>query len=211
MKDIESIKDFYTWCDPTEHEACKIFERIRWGNKLTCVYCQGNRVVGINNKKQPYRCKDCKKLFSVKTNTKGISSIRLAKELGVTQKTAWFVAHRIREACVEFITIKGIIEIDETFIGGKEANKHESKKLKQGRGTVGKVAVKGAISREEKQAVAYPVPSVNHDTIASFRNKHIDANSDIIADECTAYDRHTQLRVNHSKKQYADGIIHQTA
>jgi transposase-like protein len=85
-------------------------------------------------------------MYLLVTARKGISSLQLAKEIGITQKSAWFVLHRLREACSTPAVIdklKGIVELDECFIGGKEANKHEHKKLRMGRGPVGKTAVLG--------------------------------------------------------------------
>lgn len=85
-------------------------------------------------------------MYLLVTARKGISSMQLAKEIGVTQKTAWFMLSRLREAYSDPDSqdkLKGVIEIDECFIGGKEANKHERKKLKAGRGPVGKIAVLG--------------------------------------------------------------------
>ncbi len=89
-------------------------------------------------------------MYLLVTARKGISSLQLAKEIGVTQKTAWFILGRLREACSDPDSIdklRGIIEIDECFVGGKEGNKHESKKLHAGRGSVGKTAVLGMRER----------------------------------------------------------------
>lgn len=76
-------------------------------------------------------------MYLLVTARKGISSMQLAKEIGITQKSAWFMLQRLREACStpdNIDKLRGIIEIDETFVGGKERNKHEHKKLKAGRG-----------------------------------------------------------------------------
>ena len=91
-------------------------------------------------------------LYQVTTNLKGVSSMKLHRDLGITQRSAWFLAHRIREAWKDHgAQFAGPVEVDETFIGGKEKNKHAHKKIKAGRGTVGKAIVVGAKDRETYQ------------------------------------------------------------
>ena len=97
-------------------------------------------------------------MYLLVTARKGISSLQLAKEIGITQKSAWFLLHRLREACgSKFEKLKGIIEIDETYVGGIEANKHKKKKLNAGRGAVGKTAVLGMRERDSGKVKAKPI------------------------------------------------------
>jgi transposase-like protein len=151
-----------------DQEAARVYiEAQLWPNGPRCPVCGlGERITARKGKDGFYQCVQCKEDFTVRTGTifershvplhkwvyamyllvtarKGISSMQLAKEIGITQKSAWFLLHRLREACggSDLSKLKGIVEIDETFVGGIERNKHESKKLKAGRGPVGKTAV----------------------------------------------------------------------
>ena len=141
IKEI-GIVDFLTKTFPNEETAIDFFVSKRWGDTISCPYCQSEKIYKTTGV-QPFKCGECNHKFTAKTGTimegskvsmrvwllamyilgtsrKGISSVQLAKQLGVTQKTAWFMAHRIREACDSVEKLKGIIEVDEVYIGGKE-------------------------------------------------------------------------------------------
>src|ERR1700681_1957763 len=155
---------------PDAESARTYLEGRLWPDGPRCPVCGlGERITA--RKGGFYRCNQCAEDFTVRTSTifershvplhkwvyamyllvtarKGISSMQLAKEIGITQKSAWFVLHRLREACGKDLTkLRGSIEIDETFVGGLESNKHEGDKLKQGRGSVGKTPVLGMRER----------------------------------------------------------------
>jgi len=183
-----------------------------------------------------YRCNQCKEDFTVRTGTifershvplhkwiyamyllvtarKGISSMQLAKEIGITQKSAWFVLGRLREACGDDLgKLKGIIEIDETFVGGKEKNKHEHKKLKAGRGTVGKIAVLGMRERGKGgRTKAMPIGGTDKLNLQAEIKAAVEPGSMLHTDEHKGYlglsPTYGHETVDHSAKEYVrDGV-----
>ena len=149
-------------------------------------------------------------MYILQTARKGISSLQLSKELGITQTSAWFMLHRLREACgVEARPLSGEVEVDEVYVGGKEANRHESKKLKAGRGTVGKQAVLGMRSREGR-VVAKPISDTSGETIGREVYSGVETGSTLYTDEHAAYrqfgDSYDHQTVNHSVKKFVNGM-----
>ena len=220
---------------PDEASATAFFEERRWGDEPYCPHCGSINARAIPNKKpMPFRCRDCRKHFSVRTGTvlaespidlhkwlmaiyllhtdrKGVSSVQMAKELGVTQKTAWFLVHRIRKAMEHRGGLfSGEVEVDETFIGGKERNKHESKKQHAGRGPVGKQAVVGL--RERDGAVrAYPIEATDKSHLQSAIVENVKRGSTIYSDSHPGYiglPGYQHESVAHSLGEYVRGRTH---
>ena len=148
-------------------------------------------------------------IYSVMTARKGVSAMQLSKEIGVQYRTAWYMLHRIREACAsgEF-KLENVVEMDETYVGGKEVNKHADKKLNAGRGSVGKVPVMGAKEREGR-VIAKPVLTASSKTAKEFAQEAIALGSKIYTDDSRIYS-HLSFEhdsVNHSGKQWAKGDV----
>ncbi len=218
----------------TEHKAVKWLEQIRWGNNPVCPHCGGiENISPAPNRKHTYWHKECRNHFTVKTDTimhssklptrkwivaiyyiltarKGISSLQLSKELGITQKSAWFMLQRIREACQQGdFKLSGNVEIDETYIGGKERNKHRKSQLKAGRGAVGKTAIIGLRERGGKTK-AMPIKDITKPTLHGIVRGNVRSGSTIYTDDNPSYTgafrRHKT--VNHSAKEYVNGMAH---
>lgn len=144
-------------------------------------------------------------MYLLVTARKGISSMQLAREIGITQKSAWFVLHRLREACgPDLEKLRGIIEIDETYIGGLEENKHASKKRNAGRGAVGKTAVLGMRERGGT-VVAKSIARTDKGTIQTTIIRQVEAGSTINTDEAGAYENLGALSFKHETVNHKAG------
>jgi len=222
---------------PDEETARTYLEGRLWPNGPRCPFCASERVT--TRKGGYYRCNACEEgeNFTVRTNTvmershiplhkwvyamyllvtarKGISSMQLAKEIGVTQKSAWFMLSRLREACGgddEIDKLRGTVEADECFVGGLDINKPESKR-KGRRGTVGKVAVMG-IRERGGRTIAKVIEDRTIATIQGEIHKNVEVGSTVYTDSHIAYTGPDGLffrhdAVNHSEGEYVRGAVH---
>ena len=233
---------------PDDATAEAWFVEARWPGGVTCPHCgSANVKTGANHHSMPFPCrqKGCAKRFSTKTGTvmecsnlgfqvwaiaiflfatnlKGISSMKLHRDLGVTQKTAWFLAHRIRETWQDtsswfawlpgFHPFDGPIEADETYVGGKRKNmSHEKRKQLRGRGTVGKVAVAGVKDRRTEKVSARVVQHTDSATLQGFVQHHATPGATVYTDAALAYRGMTVFEhqaVNHSVGEYVRDVAH---
>ncbi|MFC4688429.1 IS1595 family transposase [Epilithonimonas pallida] len=215
----------------TEQICIDYLEEQRWGGIIESPYDSDSKVYKCKNNQ--YRCKTTGKYFNVKTGTmfenskislrkwflaiwlvtshkKGISSLQLAKDIDVTQKTAWFMLQRIR-SCFGIENnneLEGVVECDETFIGGKNKNRHKDKKVpfSQGRSYKDKVPVMGMLQRDGKMN-AFVVTDTKRNSIQPLIYKYVNPETTVlISDEWLGYNGLSKYYdhriIDHSKKEY---------
>lgn len=226
-----SIIDLYRMF-PDNETARRWFEAERWPNGPQCPTCGTFNVqANIKHKSQTHRCRECagRPMFTVRKGTvledsklsyqvwaiamylfttgiKGTSSMKLHRDLNITQKSAWHLAHRMRKAYEEDTPrFRGPVEVDEAFFGGKEGNKHASRKTHPGGGTAGKVAVVGIRDQETGQVHAEVTPSTGKEDLHGFVKRNAEDGATVYTDEATAYKGMADVKheaVKHSVGEY---------
>ena len=222
---------------PDEPKATEWFERMLWPDGRCCGHCGSIRTKEVPNAKpMPYWCSDCRKYFSVRTGTplahsnvklrkwvlaiyleitslKSVSSMKLSRDIGVRQPTAWFMLHRIREAWTRNGNeppFSGPVEVDETYVGGKRRNMSKAKRAQlEGRGPVGKIAVAGIKDRSSNRVQARVVSDTQSETMTGFIMEHVNPGTRIYTDDALTYHRlPNHETVKHSVGEYVRGQAH---
>lgn len=234
---VDAVRYF---ADP---DVCLSFvAELRWPNGPVCPRC-GAPEPSFLSTRRLWKCRGCAKQFSVKVGTifedspigldkwlpalwmvvnckNGVSSYEIARALGVTQKTAWFMAHRIRLAMQtgSFRKLGGEVEVDETFIGGRARNMHRDKRARLtrgGRGMVGKVAVMGLLERHgddgHSRVMTRVVGDTKTRTLHDKVTEHVTPGAEVYTDALASY-RHLDAQYVHQvidhAEAYAKGRVH---
>jgi len=228
---LEAIRYF---SDPDN--ALNFMAELRWPDGVVCPHCSGSKVTFLKTRRI-WKCRSCRKQFSIKTGTiledspigldkwlsaiwiivnakNGVSSYELHRSLGITQKSAWFLSHRIRLALKagSFSLLSGEVEVDETFIGGKARNMHRADRARKihGTGGSGKVAVMGLLERHGEVRTMV-VPNVRRKSLHGQVTKHVEQGSTVYSDSFRSYnnlqDEYTHNVINHAES-YVNGQIH---
>ena len=233
MSLMEVFREF-----PTDRDAEEWFERQRWPHGTCCPNCGSLHVSKCKNRKpMPYRCRDCRKHFSVRVGTvmqgtrigyqkwliasymiltgiKGTSAMEIHRALGVSYKTAWFLMHRIREGFVATAgttpKLSGTIEVDETFVGGKQKNRHrKDQKRYTAEDHHGKKPVVAAVQRDGK-VVAKPIRTTDANTLTRFVEANVKHGSYVYTDDHGGYtdlmESYRHRTVKHSVGEYVKHV-----
>ena len=221
---------------PDEAAAAEWFESIVWAGGRCCGHCGSIKTREVPRRKpMPYWCTDCRSYFSVRTGTpmarsniklrkwavaifvcltnlKSVSSMKLHRDIKVSQPAAWFMLHRIREAWAteppgSFV---GPVEVDETYVGGLAKNMHARKRRElTGRGGVDKMTVAGIKDRATRQVRAQVVPDTTTATLRGFVETHAEPGAKVYTDEASAYrSLENHEAVKHSVGEYVRGMAH---
>ena len=222
---------------PTEEAAVAWFESVLWPDERCCGKCGSMRTREVPNAKpMPYWCTDCRSYFSVRTGTpiarsnvpmrkwaiaiylcltslKSVSSMKLRRDIGVSQPTAWFMLHRIREAwaCENDDPFDGPVEFDETYFGGKRRNmSNAERKEATGRGPVDMTAVIGAKDRATNQVSVKVVHDTDKATLHDFVADNAEPDAVVFTDDAAAYEGipNPHETVKHSVSEYVRGMAH---
>ena len=225
---------------PDDATAERWFEEQRWGqagkpSSCPMCGCADNLSKVPSGKPLPYWCGDCRRNFSVRTESimhrshiglqkwvigiflwstslKGVSSMKLHRDLNITQKSAYFMAQRLREAWSQKGGLmRGPLEVDETYMGGLEKNKHAKKKLKVGGGPSGKIPVVGAKDKAENKIQAKVIEAADKETLHAFVGSVAKPGATVHTDEAKTYKgipNVSHYTVNHSVGEYVNGQVH---
>jgi len=231
---LEAVRFF------TDLDICTQFmASIRWPEGITCPHCDQNdqNRFAFLTKRRIWQCKACRKQFSVKTGSvmedspiglnkwlpaiwmivnakNGVSSYEIHRALGITQKSAWFLLHRIRLAMQSqtWNKLSGHVEVDETFIGGKARFMHKHKRQSKIKGTGGntKVAVMGLLERHG-EVRCQVLPNTRRGALDGTVRQHVEAGSNVYSDAFASYskleDEYVHQVIDHAEK-YVDGQVH---
>jgi len=215
---LEAVRFF------TDLDICTQFmAAVRWPDGVTCPHCTATRN-SFNKARRYWQCKDCRKQFTIKTGSvmedspigldkwlpaiwmivnakNGVSSYEIHRALGITQKSAWFLLHRIRLAMQSRSwnkQLSGHVEVDETFIGGLARNRHSNKRKHEGTGGAGKVAVMGLLERHG-EVITHVLPNTQATTLQPHIKRHVEAGSNLYTDKYPGY--------KHLDEEYIHGVI----
>ena len=223
----------------SSEEVCIAWlEQVRWNGTPICAHCGGTAdITPSPSKRFTYWHKDCRKEFTVKTGSvmhssktpsvnwiitmyavltarKGVSAMQLSKELGVQYKTAWYLLQRVREACQSGqLRLANVVEVDETFIGGKEKNKRLSKRARNTKMAHEQKQVVLGMRERGGKTLALPVEGTDRLTLWNAIQRHVAPGSTLYTDDHISYKgierkRFTHSSVNHSDEEYVRGLIH---